>query len=163
MVMPERERDPGPGLRREGNTVYVCKAGILKKREPAVFYVDSYQKAFINLLFIHRWMWVPANRLLSLIWPSRARRRRTGLICRSATWCTPRCWLPARIWSLNWMLGRNQVYEIAAGMNGRIWIKARSVKETIAVANAILAAEYTLPGEMQKLCARIEKTLLLVA
>lgn len=61
------------------------------------------------------------------------------------------------------LLGRNQAYELAAGMNGRIWIKARSVKETIAVANAILAAEYTVPNEMQKLCTRIEKILLLQA
>lgn len=60
------------------------------------------------------------------------------------------------------ILGRNQAYELAAGMNGRIWIKARSVQETIAAANAILAAEYTVASEMQKLCARIEKTLLLV-
>lgn len=60
------------------------------------------------------------------------------------------------------LLGRNQAYEIAVGMNGRIWIKAQSIKETIAVANAILAAEYTVAGEMQKLCTIIEKTLLLV-
>lgn len=59
------------------------------------------------------------------------------------------------------LLGQNQAYEIAAGMNGRIWIKAQSVKEMIAVANAILAAEYTVPSEMQKLCAKIEKLLLL--
>lgn len=38
----------GPGLRREGDKVYVCKAGILKKREPAVYYVDSYQKRYRN-------------------------------------------------------------------------------------------------------------------
>lgn len=60
------------------------------------------------------------------------------------------------------LLGRNQAYELAAGLNGRIWIKARSVQETIAVANAILAAEYTMFNEMQKLCAKIEKILLLV-
>lgn len=34
----------GPGLRREDDAVFVCKAGILRKREPAVYYVDSYQK-----------------------------------------------------------------------------------------------------------------------
>lgn len=60
------------------------------------------------------------------------------------------------------LLGRNQAYEIAAGMNGRVWIKAQTIKEMIAVANAILAAEYTVPNEMQKLCARIERILLLV-
>lgn len=36
----------GPGLRRDDDTVFVCKAGILKKREPAVYYVDSYQKRY---------------------------------------------------------------------------------------------------------------------
>lgn len=64
--------------------------------------------------------------------------------------------------SLFRLLGRNQAYELAVGMNGKIWIKARTIQETIALANAILAAEYTIPSEMQKLCAKIEKTLLMV-
>lgn len=34
----------GPGLRREGDVVYICKAGVLRKREPVVYYVDCYQK-----------------------------------------------------------------------------------------------------------------------
>lgn len=36
----------GPGLRREDDAVFVCKAGVLRKREPAVYYVDSYQKRY---------------------------------------------------------------------------------------------------------------------
>lgn len=36
----------GPGLRRDNDAVFVCKAGVLKKREPAVYYVDSYQKRY---------------------------------------------------------------------------------------------------------------------
>lgn len=43
----------GPGLRREGDKVYICKAGILKKREPAVYYVDSYQKRYRNSIIVH--------------------------------------------------------------------------------------------------------------
>lgn len=39
----------GPGLRREDDNVFVCKAGILKKRDPAVYYVDSYQKRYVTL------------------------------------------------------------------------------------------------------------------
>lgn len=58
------------------------------------------------------------------------------------------------------MIGRNQVYEVAAGMNGRIWLKAKSIHVTIGVMNAILAAEFMIPSEMEKLCARVEKTLL---
>jgi len=41
----------GPGLRREGDTVFVCKAGVLRKREPAVYYVDSYQKRYRTFIF----------------------------------------------------------------------------------------------------------------
>lgn len=33
----------GPGLRTDGENVYACKAGILKKRN-VVYFVDSYQK-----------------------------------------------------------------------------------------------------------------------
>lgn len=46
----------GPGLRRDDDTVFVCKAGILKKREPTVYYVDSYQKRYkiyIRSVFIN--------------------------------------------------------------------------------------------------------------
>lgn len=39
----------GPGLRREDDTVFACKAGILKRRDPAVYYVDSYQKRYLSL------------------------------------------------------------------------------------------------------------------
>lgn len=41
----------GPGLRREGDAVLVCKAGVLRKREPAVYYVDSYQKRYRTFIF----------------------------------------------------------------------------------------------------------------
>ncbi|XP_035721714.1 exosome complex component RRP40-like isoform X3 [Vespa mandarinia] len=37
----------GPGLRREADTVFICKAGILKKRPPAVYYVNNYQKRYV--------------------------------------------------------------------------------------------------------------------
>ena len=33
----------GPGLRRDDEKVYACKAGILRKKA-YVYYVDSYQK-----------------------------------------------------------------------------------------------------------------------
>lgn len=59
------------------------------------------------------------------------------------------------------LLARSQAFEVAAGMNGKVWVKARTIQETIAVANAILAAEYAAPGDIKKLCADIEKTLLL--
>lgn len=46
-------------------------------------------------------------------------------------------------------------YECAIGMNGKVWVKAKTVKETIAVSNAILAAEYLSEQEIVKMCGRI--------
>ncbi|XP_046681131.1 exosome complex component RRP40 [Homalodisca vitripennis] len=39
-------------------------------------------------------------------------------------------------------LGKEVSYEIAIGMNGKVWVNTKNVKSTIAVASAILAAEY---------------------
>lgn len=38
----------GPGLRREGETIFVCKSGVLKHRKPSIYYVDSYQRRLGN-------------------------------------------------------------------------------------------------------------------
>ena len=34
----------GPGLRADSEDVYCCKAGVLKFREPNVYWIDTYQK-----------------------------------------------------------------------------------------------------------------------
>ena len=47
----------GPGLRRDGDNVFVCKAGVLKKRDPFTYYVNSYDRryncldVYVNRLF----------------------------------------------------------------------------------------------------------------
>ncbi|XP_068633583.1 exosome complex component RRP40 [Battus philenor] len=46
-------------------------------------------------------------------------------------------------------------FEIAAGMNGCIWIKANTMRETIAVGNAILGAEYSSDEEIKAMCSNI--------
>ena len=33
-------------------------------------------------------------------------------------------------------------YELAVGMNGRIWLRCKSVQETIAVMNVIMSSEH---------------------
>lgn len=58
------------------------------------------------------------------------------------------------------LLSEELRYEIAVGMNGRIWIKSKaSVEDTIAVANAILAAEFTAANDLPILCKSIVKSL----
>lgn len=50
------------------------------------------------------------------------------------------------------ILGHEIPYDIAVGMNGKIWLKTRSIKETIAVGNAILAAEHLPDNEIASVC-----------
>ena len=45
-------------------------------------------------------------------------------------------------------------FEIAIGMNGRIWIKAKTIKQTFALARAISRSEHMSNEEMNKLCQR---------
>ncbi|XP_017105074.1 exosome complex component RRP40 [Drosophila bipectinata] len=47
---------------------------------------------------------------------------------------------------------RQLPYEIAVGVNGRIWVKAHSLRETIGLAKAILALEQAGYAEIDKLC-----------
>lgn len=46
-------------------------------------------------------------------------------------------------------------FEIVVGMNGRIWVKTTRERDAIAVANAILAAQYTDPADLEKKCNNV--------
>lgn len=46
-------------------------------------------------------------------------------------------------------------FEIAIGMNGRLWIKAKTIRETIALGTAILAAEKASDEDIKKICSTI--------
>lgn len=56
-------------------------------------------------------------------------------------------------------LGKNLKYEVAVGMNGRIWIKCHTVMETIAVANAISVSQHMTNHDIQKMCTQIADSL----
>lgn len=45
-------------------------------------------------------------------------------------------------------------YEIAVGMNGKVFVKAKDIKTTIAIANVILEAEHLTIPEIQENCER---------
>lgn len=49
------------------------------------------------------------------------------------------------------LLSKECHYEIAAGINGRIWINSKSPTATILLRNIILEAEYTPHNEMRTL------------
>ncbi|KAI5637308.1 KH domain-containing protein [Phthorimaea operculella] len=50
-------------------------------------------------------------------------------------------------------------FELAVGLNGRIWIKANSMRETIALGNAILGCEYLSNDEIKSMCSNIASIL----
>ncbi|KAK2587971.1 hypothetical protein KPH14_004052 [Odynerus spinipes] len=206
----------GPGLRREADTVFICKAGVLKKRNPAIYYVDSYQKRYIptrgeNVIGIITQkagdifkVDIGAKEQASLSYlafegatkknrpdlqvgdavfaklvvaikdmepelvcvDSQGKEKKLGVLSSDGMLFTCSLSLVRKLLNpdcpLFNMLAKNQAYEIAIGMNGRIWIKTKSVQQTIAIVNAILAAEYTYPNKMQDLCNSIEKTLLML-
>jgi len=52
-------------------------------------------------------------------------------------------------------LGKSIQFEIAVGMNGRVWIRAKTVKETICLANAIDCAEYMSNPEIEAMCGKL--------
>lgn len=58
------------------------------------------------------------------------------------------------------ILGKNIKHEIAIGMNGRIWVRAKDIKSTIAVSSAILAAEHLTNSEIEAKCLEIFQRLL---
>ncbi|XP_003708120.1 exosome complex component Rrp40 [Megachile rotundata] len=205
----------GPGLRREADTVFAYKAGILKKAEPAVYYVDTYQKRYIpnrgeNVVgivtqkggdifkvdigasdqaslsylafegatkknrpdiqvgdLVYAKLLVASKDMESelVCVDSHGKEKNLGVLSNDGMLFTCSLSLIRKILNqkspLFKTLANSQAFEVAAGMNGRVWVKARTIHETIAVANAILAAEYATPNYIKKLCSDIEKTLLL--
>ncbi len=49
------------------------------------------------------------------------------------------------------LLGKQLKFEVACGMNGRVWLKSGSVRETVALANAIGSAEFLTNQELPEL------------
>ena len=56
-------------------------------------------------------------------------------------------------------LGESLPYETAIGMNGRVWVKGRSTKETIAIMNAVLSSEYMSNEQIKNMVRRLTDAL----
>jgi exosome complex component RRP40 len=52
-------------------------------------------------------------------------------------------------------LGKKFKYEIAVGMNGRIWINSKSIETTITVVNILSQLENTPKSQYQQICDQI--------
>ena len=56
-------------------------------------------------------------------------------------------------------LGETSPFEIAGGMNGRVWLRARSVKETMVLAQAVQTAELMTNSEIVVMCNKLSDVL----
>lgn len=202
----------GPGLRKEIDGVFITKAGLLKRRAPNTFWVESYQKRYIasrgeNVIGIvtHKMGDIfkvdvgsscPAT-LSYLSFENATKKNRpkveigdivyaktlvaskdmeTELVCVDSHGKKNRlgvledgfvfkCSLNLVRKVLNQQcmlidsLKNEWPFEIAAGMNGRIWIKAKSMRETVAVGNAILVSEYLTNDEIKNMCKNVASVL----
>ncbi len=52
-------------------------------------------------------------------------------------------------------LGQSIPYEIAVGMNGRVWIRGKTSKDTVCLANAISAAEFMTNEEIKRMVGKL--------
>lgn len=202
----------GPGLKRDGDKIYTCKAGILHKKEPRTYWIDNHQKRYIpargeNVLGVviqkagdYFKVDIGSSETASLSYlafenatkknrpnvkigdaifaklsvaekhtepeivcvDSHGRKGKLGVIDDGFIF-TCSLHLVRRILHKDCplldLLSKEIPFEIAAGMNGKIWINAKSTKETIAIGNAILGTEYASDEKLKKMCKNITSLL----
>jgi len=56
-------------------------------------------------------------------------------------------------------LGGSTPFEVAVGMNGRIWLRARSVRETMILSQAMECSEYMTKEEVRTMCDKLTDVL----
>jgi len=199
----------GPGIRREGEKILIIKPGILRRKDPGVYWIDSHNKRYVAnrgdnvigvvvakagdifrvdigtseaaalsyLAFEHATKKNKPNVNTGDIVYSKllvaSRDMEAELVCVDSygkkaglgvltdggfmftvplhtvrKLLNPEC-------ALLTSLGKSIQFEIAVGMNGRVWIRAKTVKETICLANAIDCAEYMSNPEIEAMCGKL--------
>ncbi|XP_006011633.1 exosome complex component RRP40 [Latimeria chalumnae] len=194
----------GPGLRREGDEVLVCKCGILRHKEPNVYWVDSQQKRYVaakgeyvigivtakagdifkvdvggseqaslsylafegatkrnrpnvqtgDLVYAQ---FIVANKdiepELACI-DSCGRANGMGVIGQDGLLFKVSLGLVRKLLSpeseIIKDLGKVYPFELVVGLNGRIWVKAKTIHQTLIVANILEACEH-LTSEQRRL------------
>ncbi|KAH3721190.1 exosome complex component RRP40-like [Dreissena polymorpha] len=200
----------GPGLRKDEEDIFVTKPGILRHKEPNIYWIDSHQKRYVAVKGdsvigvvtnkagdIFR-VDIGGSEIASLSYLSfegATKRNRPDvkvgdlvygkllvankdmepeLVCIDSAGRSAGMGVIGRdggflhTCSLNLIrkmlspdcpllkqLGRSMKYEITVGVNGRIWVQARSVIQTITVINAIDAAEFMSNEQIISMCKKL--------
>ncbi|OBS58127.1 hypothetical protein A6R68_10749 [Neotoma lepida] len=134
----------GPGLRRCGDRLLVTKCGRLRHKEPGgggggIYWVDSQQKrvsgrrrggAAAQAMMTHLSFEVQLSMPMLL---------------------APDCEIVQE-------LGKLYPLEIVFGMNGRIWVKAKTIQQTLILANVLEACEHMTTDQRKQIFARLAET-----
>ncbi|XP_071800401.1 exosome complex component RRP40-like [Asterias amurensis] len=202
----------GPGLRQETDSVVSCKCGILRKKEPNVYWIDNHQKRYVpvkgetvlgivtgkagDVFKVDIGGSVPAT-LSYLAFEGATKRNRPNvdigdvvygrllvanrdmepeLVCMDSAGRSGglgvitggnmfQCslGLVQKILSpqstLVKHLGQIMPMEIAAGMNGRVWIRCKTIAATIAAMNAITNAEFMTEAQIRLMVNKLHDTI----
>ncbi|WAR23428.1 EXOS3-like protein [Mya arenaria] len=200
----------GPGLRQEAEEIVVSKPGVLRHKEPNIYWIDSHQKRYVpvrsdsvigvvsakagdvfrvdiggsemaSLSYLSFEGATKRNRpdvkVGDLVYAkllvankdmepelvcidSAGRSSGLGVIGRDGGFlhsCSLN--LTRKILSsdcpLLKQLGKSTHYEITTGMNGRLWVRARTVLLTITIINAIEASEFMSNQQIMAMCKRL--------
>ncbi|XP_076441235.1 exosome complex component RRP40-like [Babylonia areolata] len=203
----------GPGLRTEGEDVFVCKSGVLKFRDPNIYWIESHQKRYVPVKGEHVIGIVTQKAgdifrvdiggseqasLSYLSFEGATKRNRPDckvgdmlycrllvankdmepeVVCidgygRSSGMGVVRSGGFLFKTSLNLVrklistecclmkkLGNKFPFEVVVGMNGRVWVKGRTNKETLALVNAICSSENMTNEEIKAMCSQLSDDL----
>ncbi|CAB1337323.1 unnamed protein product [Coregonus sp. 'balchen'] len=156
----------GPGLRRNGDEVLVCKSGILRHKQPNLYWIDSQQRRYVpgkgesvigiitaksgDIFKVDVGGSEQAS-LSYLAFEGATKRNRPnvqvslGLVRR----------LLAPQSEIAKDLEKMFPFEIVVGMNGRVWVKAKTIQQTLIVANLLESCENMTAQQRQTLFRRV--------
>lgn len=202
----------GPGITSENDEIRAIRAGILQKKPPCTFFIDTFQRRYIPVRGDHVIGIVVAKMgdffrvdigssepasMSYLAFEGATKKNRPDVHVEDAIFgrllvanrdteseivCVDSHGKKGKLGVLNdgfvfnasinlvrkllrpdcplmVALSKELKFEVVFGMNGRIWIRGKTKKETIAVGNAILAAEHSSPKEIIKMCDKIGQIL----
>nr|XP_030740147.1 exosome complex component RRP40 isoform X2 [Globicephala melas] len=158
----------GPGLRRCGDRLLVTKCGRLRHKEPGsgngggVYWVDSQQKRVGDLIY---GQFVVANKDMEpemVCIDSCGRANGMGVIGQDGLLFKVTLGLIRRLLAPDCEIlqevGKLYPLEIVFGMNGRIWVKAKTIQQTLILANVLEACEHMTADQRKQIFSRLAES-----
>ncbi|XP_017907680.1 PREDICTED: exosome complex component RRP40 isoform X2 [Capra hircus] len=158
----------GPGLRRCGDRLLVTKCGRLRHKEPGsgsgggVYWVDSQQKRVGDLIY---GQFVVANKDMEpemVCIDSCGRANGMGVIGQDGLLFKVTLGLIRKLLAPDCEIlqevGKLYPLEIVFGMNGRIWVKAKTIQQTLILANILEACEHMTADQRKQIFSRLAES-----